>query len=81
MVTFGDFVFVKGEKKQRENNTYCNVTLECVNDEDVVTMSCEPSVFDKLKKYSKYHLAISKRTFTWDGKTSVRETVVDAKPI
>lgn len=81
MVTFGEFVFVKGEKRTKDNNTYCNVTLECVKDEDVVSMACEPSVFDKLKKYSKYQLAISKRTFTWDGKTTIRETVVDAKAV
>lgn len=81
MVTFGDFVFVKGEKKQKENNVYCNVTLECVNDEDVVTMSCEPAVFDKLKKYTKYHLAISKKTSVWNGEVKVKECVIDAKAV
>lgn len=81
MVTYGNFVFIKGEIKAKDNNTYCNVTLECVDDEDIDVFSCEPVVFDKLKKYSKYNMAISTRKYTWDGQTREKKTIVDAKPM
>lgn len=81
MVTFGDFVFVKGEKKVKDDTAYCKVTLECINDEDVVTISCEPAVYDKLKKYTKYHLAICKKTSVWNGEVKVKECVIDAKVV
>lgn len=81
MKVFGNFVFVKGEKQEKDGRVYCNVTLECCEDEDVVTMSCSPDVLPKLKKYSKYNFAIDIFDYMKDGKRNTVKSVIDVKPV
>lgn len=81
MILFGNFVFVKGDKREKDGRVYCNVTVECVEDESVEEMACEPDVLSKLKKYNKYQMVVSTRKSTWDGVTRERKIVTDVKPL
>lgn len=87
MISYANVVFIKGEKKEKvdektkEKKVYCSATVECVEDESVETLSIEPQVFDKLKKYSKYQVVLVSRSYTWDGQTKERKAITDAKPM
>lgn len=82
MILFGDFVFISGEKTVRDNNTYCSVSAECIQNEEVVKLSCKPDLLGSLKKYQKYRFSID--VFDFVNKSGVKvtvKTVVDVKPL
>lgn len=82
MKLFGDFVFISGEKTVRDNNTYCSIHAECVQDEEVVKLNCKPEIFDGLKKYQKYRLVVD--VFEFTNKSGVKvtaKTVVESKAL
>lgn len=82
MKLFGDFVFISGEKTVKDNNTYCSINAECVQDEEVVKLNCKPEIFDGLKKYQKYRLAVD--VFEFTNKSGVKvtaKTVVESKAL
>lgn len=82
MILFGDFVFISGEKTERDGNVYCSINAECVQDEQVVKFNCKPDVFAGLKKYQKYRLAVD--IFEFTNKSGVKvtaKTVVESKAL
>lgn len=81
MILYGDFVFISGEKTERDGNTYCSINAECVQDEVVVKFNCKPELLSAMKKYQKYRFAIDLFEFVKNGVKITAKTVVDVKPL
>ena len=71
----GKFVFISGKTREKDGKIYANCSIEC-NDE-VETISCAPSVLDRVEKYKPYIGQF--RCFSYNGNRYL--TLEDVQPV